>query len=102
MYVAPESLNLYILPLTSSRVVKVLSRNARVHKIYESGSEWLKVRHPGSGAEGWAMSRALKEAPVPAETQIIPKRKKPKKEPGKKKPHKEESPESESLTPEVM
>lgn len=102
MFVAPASLNLHFLPLISSRVVKVLSRNDKVEKLYASGSEWLKVRHTSSGAEGWTMAHSLKEAPVPAESQIILKKKKSKKEPVRKKPSKEELPESEPIKPEVM
>lgn len=81
-YVAAASLNLHILPLQSSQVVKVLKINDQVEKISQAGAQWLKVRYVDSGAEGWAQAQYLKDSPVTAKTQIIPERRRtPKKGP---------------------
>jgi uncharacterized protein YgiM (DUF1202 family) len=72
LYVAAASLNLHVLPLRSSQVVKVLKINDKVEKVSQAGSQWLKVRYSDTGAEGWALAQYLKDSPVTAKTQIIP------------------------------
>jgi len=78
-FVAIPTMNIYSLPLFSSKPLKELHLNDRVEKVAESDSAWVKVRHVASGAEGWAASRYLKDAPVPPPTPTRkpkPKRKK--------------------------
>ena len=102
LYVATASLNLHVLPLYSSSVIKVLKINDKVEKISQAGSQWLKVRYGETGAEGWAPAKYLKDSPVTAKTQIIPR--------GKSLPKKKPSPDevspdpfkSEELEPEPM
>jgi uncharacterized protein YgiM (DUF1202 family) len=102
LYVAAASLNLHVLPLLSSQVVKVLKINDKVEKISQAGSQWLKVRYSDTGAEGWAPAQYLKDSPVTAKTHIIPERgRSPKKAPSPT----QVSPDpfkSEDLEPEAM
>ena len=102
LFVAPATLDLHSLPLISSPTLKVLNRNDKVEKLYESGPSWLKVRHPDSGAEGWTLARFLSETAVSPEPPLTHRKKKPKKDPAKKKPHKETPPKPERAGPEVM
>ncbi len=99
-FVAAENLKLYIIPSIPSQVVKELKLNDKVEKISQSGSLWVKVRYPATGAEGWAEVRYLKDSPITDKNQIVT---------GKKKIHKKassqknkKSVESESLEPEGM
>jgi uncharacterized protein YgiM (DUF1202 family) len=66
-YAAAATTNLYSLPLFSSKIVKVLPLNEKMEKLAQHGKDWFKVRHPGSGAEGWAAAKDLKTSPVTAE-----------------------------------
>jgi uncharacterized protein YgiM (DUF1202 family) len=102
LFVGASELNLYSLPLTSSPVVKVLHLNNKMEKISEAGTGWVKVRDSLSGAEGWTLSRYLKESPVPPQSLMDPKRKKFKKKPVKRGPKKETPSEHEPLKPEAM
>ncbi|MFA5089303.1 MAG: SH3 domain-containing protein [Candidatus Omnitrophota bacterium] len=99
-FVAAETLNLYLLPLDSSQVVKVLILNDKVETISQHGSDWFKVRYRATGAEGWVQARFLKEFPVTKKTQIVaPLKKSRQKAPGRKHPSQEPS---ETLEPEGM
>jgi SH3-like domain-containing protein len=73
-YVAIPFINLHRLPLVSSPVVKVLSFNERVEKIDTSGSKWLKVRYPDTGAEGWAYAPYMAESSLET-PKVFPRKK---------------------------
>jgi uncharacterized protein YgiM (DUF1202 family) len=64
LFVAVPTLNLRSLPLASSEVVRVLKLNEQVEKLATHQRDWLKVRYPETGSEGWAASRFLKDSPV--------------------------------------
>jgi uncharacterized protein YgiM (DUF1202 family) len=96
-YAAAAAVNLYSLPLFSSKVVKTLPLNEKVEKLAQHGQDWFKVRHEASGAEGWVATRDLKSAPVEA-APPKPKRKFIRKKPAPKKPPgPEEAPEPEAM-----
>jgi uncharacterized protein YgiM (DUF1202 family) len=78
-FVASENVKLHLIPDTSSQVVKELKLNDKVEKISQSGTTWIKVRYPGTGAEGWAATRYFKDSPVTKKNQIVTKKKKFKK-----------------------
>lgn len=101
-YVASPSLNLQSLPLSSSKVVKVLQSQDKVEKLSQSNSEWYKVRHLTSGAEGWVIARYLKDSPVLTKPLTVPQKKKSKKKTAYPKPKGSTRPEPEKITPEVM
>jgi uncharacterized protein YgiM (DUF1202 family) len=61
-YVATSDLNLHSLPLVSSQVVNTLKFNNRVEKIGQSDSQWIKVRYPVTGAQGWTQGMFLADA----------------------------------------
>jgi len=96
-YIAAATVNLYSLPLFSSKVVKSLPLNEKVEKLVQHGQDWFKVRHPASGAEGWAAAKDLKTSPVTAEPPK-PKKKFRRKPAAKPLPQVEEAP----LEPEAM
>jgi len=96
LYTAAAAVNLYSLPLFSSKLLKTMPLNEKVEVLVHHGKDWIKVRHQASGAEGWAAARDLKESPVVAESPK-PKRKFRRK-PAPPKPKPEEAP----LEPEAM
>ena len=99
-FVAAETLKVYLIPLTTSQVLKVLILNDRVEKISQHGSDWFKVRYLATGGEGWVQARYLKDSPVTKKTQIVtPMKRYRKKAPGRKPPS--QGP-SETLEPEGM
>jgi uncharacterized protein YgiM (DUF1202 family) len=61
-FVATTNLNLHSLPLASSQVVNTLKFNDRVEKIDQSNSQWIKVRYPVTGAQGWAQGIFLADS----------------------------------------
>jgi len=73
LYAAGANVNLYSLPLFSSKIVKTVPLNEKLEKLAQHGQDWFKVRHPNSGAEGWAAAKDLKASPVAKEP---PKKKK--------------------------
>lgn len=101
-FVATANLNLYLLPLVDSKVVKVLRFNDKVEKIAQSGADWFKVRYPETGAQGWARAIALTESPLPAPKVFPAKRKKALKRFGPLKPAEPGTTQPEELEPEVM
>jgi uncharacterized protein YgiM (DUF1202 family) len=101
LYVAVANLDLHLLPLVDSQVVKVLKFNNKVERIAQSGSDWLKVRYPETGAEGWAQSPALTESPLPAPKVFPPKKKRPLTRP-QFTPAETETPQPEEIEPEAM
>jgi uncharacterized protein YgiM (DUF1202 family) len=101
-YVATASLDLHSLPLVSSPVVKALKFKDKVEKIAQSGSEWLKVRYPETGAQGWTQVSPLAESPPAAPKVFPPKPKKPLKKPRRLKPAGPGTPPPEEVEPEVM
>jgi hypothetical protein len=64
LYAAGANVNLYSLPLFSSKIVKTVLLNGKLEKLAQHGQNWFKVRHLKSGAEGWAAARDLKTSPV--------------------------------------
>jgi uncharacterized protein YgiM (DUF1202 family) len=101
-YVATANLDLHLLPLVSSQVVKVLKLNNKVEMVAQSGSEWLKVRYPETGAQGWAQTVALSESPSAAPKVFAPKPKKPLKKPRRPKPAEPGTTQPEEVEPEAM
>lgn len=96
-FAAGATVNLYSLPLFSSKVVKSLPLNEKVEVLVHHGKDWFKVRHLASGAEGWAAAKDLKTSPVAAEP---PKpRKKFRRKPAPKQPP---PPEAAPPEPEAM
>lgn len=73
-FVAAPNINLNVLPLISSRVVKVLKLNDKMEIISQAGPKWYKVRELSGGTEGWIQARFLKDSPVTAERPVIKKR----------------------------
>jgi uncharacterized protein YgiM (DUF1202 family) len=61
-YVATSDLNLHSLPLVRSQVVNSLKFNDRVEKIGQSDSQWIKVRYPVTGAQGWTQGIFLADS----------------------------------------
>ena len=61
-YVATDNLNLHSLPLVSSQVVNTLQFNDRVEKISQSDPQWIKVRNPANGVQGWAQGMFLADS----------------------------------------
>lgn len=102
LYVAAASVNLHVLPLLSSKVVKVLKINDKVERMSQSGAQWLKVRYSDTGAEGWAPAQYLKASPVTAKTQIFLERRPLKKKAPSPPPVAPEPGESEEVEPEPM
>jgi uncharacterized protein YgiM (DUF1202 family) len=92
-FAAAATINLYSLPLFSSKVVKSLPLNEKVEVLVHHGKDWFKVRHLNSGAEGWAAAKDLKSAPVEMEPP------KPKKK-FRKKPAPPKSPQPQEVPPE--
>jgi uncharacterized protein YgiM (DUF1202 family) len=101
-FVAAENIKLYLLPSIPSQVVKELKLNDKVEKISQSGSLWVKVRYPNTGAEGWAHARYFKDSPVTNKNQIVPGKKKILKKGSPSSQQIKKSGESESLEPEGM
>jgi uncharacterized protein YgiM (DUF1202 family) len=99
-YVAASSLNLYLLPLTSSQVVKTLNLNEELEKLEQKSKDWVKIRQVSTGAEGWVLAQYLQEQQVPPQKPVPKKRKKrlPKPALPKLEPEKEEPP----VEPEAM
>ena len=64
LYAAAANVNLYYLPLFSSKIVKTVSLNEKLEKLVQHGKDWFKVRHLDSGAEGWVAAREIKASPV--------------------------------------
>jgi uncharacterized protein YgiM (DUF1202 family) len=101
-FVAAENLKLYIIPSIPSQIVKELKLNDKVEKISQSGSLWVKVRYPMTGAEGWAHARYFKDSPVTNKNQIVTGKKKILKKASSSSQQSKKSGESESLEPEGM
>ncbi|MFA4904237.1 MAG: SH3 domain-containing protein [Desulfobaccales bacterium] len=101
-FVAAENIKLYIIPSIPSQVVKELKLNDPVEKISQSGSLWVKVRYPTTGAEGWAHARYFKDSPVTNKNQIVTEKKKILKKASSSSQQTKKSVESESLEPEGM
>jgi uncharacterized protein YgiM (DUF1202 family) len=103
LYVAVENLELHQLPLLSSQAVRTLKFNDKVEKIAQSGAEWLKVRYPETGAQGWAKAPTLTDSPSktpkvfpPSRKRRIPKRSR------RIKPAEPETPKVEEIAPQAM
>jgi uncharacterized protein YgiM (DUF1202 family) len=99
LYVAVASLNLHQLPLVSSQVVKVLNFKDNVEKIAQSSGQWLKVRFPETGAQGWTQAFFLTESPLKTPKVFPPKKKKPAQQPRRPRP---DDSQPEVVEPEVM
>lgn len=101
-FVATNSLELHLLPLISSQVVKVLQFNQKVEKVSQSGSDWLKVRHPETGIQGWTLASYLNTSPAQAPKSLTPRRKKAPEKPSDPQPKKTPVVQPEEVDPEVM
>jgi uncharacterized protein YgiM (DUF1202 family) len=101
-FVAAERLNLHLLPLLASEVVRELKINDKLEKIYQSGPIWIKVRYVDTGVEGWAQTRYLKDAPVTDKNQIVGGKRRPPRASRGKTPPVQDPFESENLEPEGM
>ena len=75
-FVAAATLELHLLPLVSSPVVKVLQFNDKIEEVYQSGSKWLKVKYPETGVQGWTQASYLSESPAKAPQPVKAKKKK--------------------------
>lgn len=95
LYAAGANVNLYSLPLFSSKILKTVPLNEKLEKLVQHGKDWFKVRHQDSGAEGWVAARDLKTSPV---AKAPPKKKKR----FRKKAAPPKSPEEAPLEPEAM
>jgi len=102
LYVAVANLDLHLLPLLTSQVVKVMKFNDKVEKIALSGAEWLKVRYPETGAQGWVQAPTLTEAPSQTPKVFPPKKKRPLKRPRSVKHAEPETLQPEEIEPEAM
>jgi uncharacterized protein YgiM (DUF1202 family) len=102
LYVAVANLDLHLLPLLTSQVVKVLKFKDKVEKIAPSGAEWLKVRFPETGAQGWVQAPTLTEAPSQTPKVFPPIKKRPLKRLRGVKPAEPETPQPEEIEPEAM
>jgi len=100
-FVAVNSLELHLLPLVSSKVVKVLQFNDKVEEISRSGPAWRKVRFPETGVQGWTQESYLAKSPGTAPKAAVHRKKAPArtKRPG---PKKKTPGQAEELDPEVM
>jgi len=100
--VATTGIKLHRLPLITSEVVKVLEFNEKVEKVSQSGSDWLKVKHPETGAQGWTRSLYLTESPAKAPKPITRGKKMVPKTPVPSEPEKKDIFQPEDFDPEVM
>jgi uncharacterized protein YgiM (DUF1202 family) len=107
LYVATASLDLHLLPLVSSQVVKVLKFKDKVERVAQSGVEWVKVRYPETGAQGWVQVPTLTTSP--SQTPKIyppPKKRRVLKRPRRLQPAGQETPQPssqpEGVEPEAM
>ncbi len=101
-FVAVAAMELHLLPLLSSPVVKVLKFNEKVQGVSQSGSGWLKIKYPETGAQGWALARLLSESPGKAPKTLAPKKKKAPKKPKRPDLQKDQRLQPEDPDPEVM
>jgi uncharacterized protein YgiM (DUF1202 family) len=101
-FVTTENLKMFIIPLISSQVVKVLILNSKVEEIAHPNSEWVKIRYLDTGAEGWAQARYLKDSPVTKKSQIVTPGKKSRKKTQSHKSLNKETSKSKKLEPEGM
>lgn len=100
-FVAINSLELHLLPLVSSEVVKVLQFNEKVEEVYRSGSKWLKVRYPETGVQGWTLASYLSESAAKAPKPAAGKKGRVRLRPGRRDLKKEQM-QPEDLEPEIM
>jgi uncharacterized protein YgiM (DUF1202 family) len=102
LYVATATLDLHLLPLVSSQVVKVLKFKDKVERVAQSGVEWVKVRYSETGAQGWVQGPTLTTSP--SQTPKIyppPKKRRVLKRPRRLQPAGQETPQP-SSQPEVV
>lgn len=102
-FVAIESLELHLLPLLSSKVVKVLHFNDEVEEVYQSGPKWRKVKYPETGVQGWTLASYLSKSAAKTPKTSSGKRKKaPRQRPRQRDLKKKPPMPPEELEPEVM
>jgi hypothetical protein len=101
-FVAAATLELHLLPLVSSPVVKVLQFNDKIEEVYQSDSKWLKVKYPETGVQGWTQTSYLSESPAKAPQPVRPKKKKAPRKTGPPKGKKKPTGQPEDLEPEIM
>jgi uncharacterized protein YgiM (DUF1202 family) len=102
LYVAVAHLDLHLLPLLTSQVVRVLKFNDKVEKIAQSGAEWLKIQYPKTGAQGWVQAPTLTESPSQTPKVFPPKKKRILKRTRPVKPAEPETPQPGEVEPEAM
>lgn len=101
-FVAIDSLELHLLPLASSKVVKVLQFNDKVEEVYQSGPEWRKVKFPETGVQGWTQASYLSKSAAKTPRSVKGKKKKGPARPGRRDLKEEPILQPEGLDPEVM
>jgi len=101
-YVATANLDLHLLPLLSSQVVKALKFNDKVERVAQSDSEWVKVKYPETGAQGWAQALSFTESPSAVPKVFPPVKKRTLKKPRLQKPAEPETTPPEEIEPEAM
>lgn len=101
-FVAVNSLELHLLPLFSSEVVKVLQFNDKVQEISQSGPKWRKVKFPETGVQGWTLASYLAESAQTAPKAASGRKKKAPTGSKRRGPKTKPSPQPEDLDPEVM
>ncbi len=102
LFVAVNSLELHLLPLFSSEVVKVLQFNDKVQEISQSGPKWRKVKFPETGVQGWTLASYLAESAQTAPKAASGRKKKAPSSLRRRGPKTKPSPQPEDLDPEVM
>jgi hypothetical protein len=75
-FVAANNLELRLLPLAGSEVVKILQFNDKVEEVYRYGSQWLKVKYPETGVQGWTLASYLSDSAVKAPKSAVGEKKK--------------------------
>ena len=98
---ATATVDLHVLPLDKSQLVRALKFHDKVENIARSGHDWLKVKYAETGAQGWVRALYLTESPAATPKVFPPPRKKVLKKTRGLKPTAPETP-LEDVEPEVM
>jgi len=101
-FVATATLELRLLPLVSSPVVKVLQFNDKIEEVYQSGSKWLKVKYPETGVQGLTQTSYLSESPAKTPQPVSAKKKKAPRKTRHPKGQRKPAEQPQILEPEIM
>jgi hypothetical protein len=86
-------------------VVNTLKFNDRVEKIGQSDPQWIKVRYPVTGAQGWAREIFLADSSLKS-PKVFPQQTRQKRTPPRRsvcpRPAKPEKPQPEDIEPVVL